>query len=1032
MYPDGTIESWNTLNAYAVPTVHTLRNGATERFDFDASGRLLTHWLPTYSTPDAKITYTYYEAGHAWQDRVKTRTDPLGRVTNFEYDVIEMVMDTLPGEPVYIIPVHGRGLVTKIIHPDGSQRQFRYNAYGNLLSETDETGRTTHHEYDAYQRITMTTDPLGRRKRYSYHPGLSSPYASTFHMPRRIITPGGKIQDFVYDSSGRLVSKTDAVGTGDEATTRFTYNTNGDLETVTDPVGRVTHHAYDSRGRLSRITKPGGRETSWQYDAAGNVLVETLPDGSTIRKTYDAMSRLETRTDEAGRTTRYTYNGLGKVSRVTDHEGRVSGFDYDAEGHITVRYTPHVSGGIKLWQSFTYDKAGNLKTRTDARLASVEYHYDSRDRETLRTYNDGTPQVSTTYDAAGRLLSTSSAVSTIDYTYDTAGQVSTETQRVLDQPARTAGYAYNLDGYRSRLDLPSESLVYAYNHRSQLASLTASGQAVVSYLYFLDGQRQEKILGNGIREPYAYDVAGRPWRLGGAPGGTKATYQYDLRDRKTVVALGGISQWSEVFSYFPDSQLATQKTYKYDGILDLDLEVGANDFTYDGSGNRVRTAGVVHYTTNGANQYIGVRGPPSRTPRYPERRAYTYDAESRVKTASVGARTWTFHHDPLGRLAAIHDGTSFRYALFAGQRPMAWYSGQGQLVEKTYWGPLGDEPLFTHRASDGAAFYYHQDLINNTIATSNTSGVILETYSYDAFGQMRAHSPSWQPIASSTVQPPYRYTGQRWMDEIGLYHYKARMYDAQLGRFLQQDPLGLSAGDSNLYRYTFNNPTNLVDPTGEAIETPWDALNVAIGAASLAHNVAAGNWGEATVDLVGLALDVTATALPGVPGGASMAIQGLRRADNVMEGAQAVHRMAQGIKQADKASVVANTATKVGNAVDVATDAAKGVDTTRVGRWMSEAEHKAMQSTGKVQESLSGTTHVAHPAAPEAFMSQAKPGSVYVKFDVPTSSVRPTQAGWAKIVGPQSLEGRLAAKKGLPIPEMPAATNIEHAATKFR
>ncbi len=91
-----------------------------------------------------------------------------------------------------------------------------------------------------------------------------------------------------------------------------------------------------------------------------------------------------------------------------------------------------------------------------------------------------------------------------------------------------------------------------------------------------------------------------------------------------------------------------------------------------------------------------------------------------------------------------------------------------------------------------------------------------------------------------------------------------------------------------------------------------------------------------------------------------------------------------------------------------------------------------MQTTGKVQESLSGTTHVANPAAPESFMSQAKPGSFYVEFDVPSSAVRPTQQGWGKIVGPQSLEGRLAAKKGLPVPEMPPAGNIEHTATKFR
>jgi hypothetical protein len=92
---------------------------------------------------------------------------------------------------------------------------------------------------------------------------------------------------------------------------------------------------------------------------------------------------------------------------------------------------------------------------------------------------------------------------------------------------------------------------------------------------------------------------------------------------------------------------------------------------------------------------------------------------------------------------------------------------------------------------------------------------------------------------------------------------------------------------------------------------------------------------------------------------------------------------------------------------------------------MSQAEYDTMVKTGKVPESFTGTTHVASPADINAFGKQAKPGSIYVEFDVPSTSLKPTNEGWSKIVGPNSLEGRLAAKKGQPIPEMPSATNIE-------
>ncbi|MFP1762737.1 hypothetical protein [Lonsdalea quercina] len=97
---------------------------------------------------------------------------------------------------------------------------------------------------------------------------------------------------------------------------------------------------------------------------------------------------------------------------------------------------------------------------------------------------------------------------------------------------------------------------------------------------------------------------------------------------------------------------------------------------------------------------------------------------------------------------------------------------------------------------------------------------------------------------------------------------------------------------------------------------------------------------------------------------------------------------------------------------------------------MSPAEHQQMLETGKVVQSNTGTTHVAFPADVEAFGKQAKPGTVYAEFDVPEGSLIKTNEGWAKIVGPDSLEGRLAKRKGLPVPVMPKAENIKVAAHK--
>ena len=81
-----------------------------------------------------------------------------------------------------------------------------------------------------------------------------------------------------------------------------------------------------------------------------------------------------------------------------------------------------------------------------------------------------------------------------------------------------------------------------------------------------------------------------------------------------------------------------------------------------------------------------------------------------------------------------------------------------------------------------------------------------------------------------------------------MQYFEKRFYDNRIGRFSTEDPVfyevSLTKRPSqyftdpqqwNTYSYVRNNPINLVDPTGEFAETPWDLVNVGYDAGSLAY-----------------------------------------------------------------------------------------------------------------------------------------------------------------------------------------------------
>ncbi len=802
---------------------------------FNSSGQLVS--IKDRNGQTATFTY----ASGKLSQVVSTRGGAGAKTANFTWsgNVVTIAQAGDDGTPRDVAYTYTNGKLTKISDPTDKPTSFGYDATtGDLVTITNGEGKQTAFQYDGSHRIKKVTqdNPAGgAATRFTYYSSGETYVADpnntatnpadgpqTYYtlnaqeLVTKAVDPLNRVRSKTYTPFNDTATSTNGAG----GVTTFGHNpsVNGgeSLTDVTAATGAKSTAAYANTGAAKFLPSGGkdsqGNDSLFTYDGAGNQLTaanSSATSASTV--TYNPDGTLDTSTDPRNNVTSYgrnadhqitsitppttsglavigaDYDGFGRLHSVRDGRGLRTIYAYDRADRIkTIQYsdtTPDVA--------FTYDRAGNITTRTDA-SGTTTWTYDAQNRVTSRTSSSGGGTLGYGYDKAGNLTSKTDARGTTSYVYDKANQV---VEMTTPNGQKTAfGYDDNAKRTDTWFNTNAAHTTFAAHTKT---SFDKSGRISRTWTSRASNDAT-KIYDTGFcYSPY---VAGQPCPAASASTDTgvikwstnnltsaRSDYTYDFSNRLTAVS--NYNGHSYAYTY---DKAGNRLTAKVDGTTTQTL-------TYN-SGNQISSAGYTHDASG--NRTAG-----------PNQGTLTYNAAgqtiTRTKNSVVTNYAWAGGDQ--NELVSTNTGTASTSYVYGrsdrnGVPTMESFTKNG-LTTYLDTDPSGSPIALTTGAN---VDYYTLDNQGSPVGLTSSAGTVSATYTYDPSGQQTAAT------GSSAAANPLRYTQGLLDEQTGWLKRGVRFHDTTTANWTAQDPLSqiMNPDAASRYAYSDGNPANLTDPTG--------------------------------------------------------------------------------------------------------------------------------------------------------------------------------------------------------------------------